>query len=258
LEEITGVVKAGKEARVFYGLANSAVLLNANQQRKPNGSEDGLSVGTDGEEHVLSWSDDDDEKYGDEEEGDDEIYGDEKEGDGVKEVDEKDGDKVVAFKVTPSEGGSEDGSGGDRADDGDSAAGNDDDDAAHATNSGYLFVEPPHRNKHPPFAGLDAAEEETAAAAAAAAGGGGGAAVDQHSPLLDLKELRALVRDAKQDGKRSSSGSVKSVASASEKESNNEGCGGSGGETMAVAVKVFFTTLDQFSKRVEYITGDSR
>jgi len=266
LEEVTGVVNAGKEARVFYALGSRALLL---QQTPPGGEEedsfDGMS---------LTWSDDDD----DDDEGEDNGgSGEDKTPEEQEENAGEEGGKAgsdhreaVARESSPVEGalpekGIEEGAGE------------------------YLFMAPPHR-KHPPPPQVDAGarvasspNEDTVGSAVGSAGGGGG---DEGSQLVeelvkDLQELKGLAGKLQAGSKgEEASGSTEEGLPPTPPSSappqhapesvNLHAAPAPAGqadvfqseppesESVGVAVKVFFTSLDQFSKRAAYVEGDSR
>lgn len=240
LEEITGVVKAGKEARVFYGVGCRDVLLPPPHHRRgPDGSnddedEDG-EAGEGGAGAGLRWSD--------EEEDEDDAPQDLAADAGV----------VAALATATHEPLHVQGGSGQAAAAVEEKEG--DEQPENEVEAGYLFVSTSHR-KHDDApladaidgrgenAGPDAPSASSHDVEAHEEGGGRGEDTALGLGGLDLEELHQVVREAKDRGPSTVEG--ESAAS------------GASSESMGIAVKIFFTTLDQFSKRADYVTGDSR
>ena len=225
-------MKTGKESRVFFGVGDAAALLRAGaaKNRPPRRRR------TAPDDCVGNAEDD------------------------------NGGSSAPLVQFEEVEEGSEDEGAQDGAATRQAGEAEDDDEAGEKEEEGYLFVAPSHR-KHHEAAATEGANDR------ASGDDGRGATADGKSHGLDLLSLQDLVRETKSTEKMLSLGKDieedgSDAGSDQQEDTKDARVGGNGtvGTTtesassapVSVAVKVFFTALDQFSNRVDYVVGDPR
>ena len=289
LEAVHGVVKSGKESRVFFG--EGRALLSSRPQfplpqtrRRPKRSAKS-GQNDDGASKTRGDDDDDDDDDGNDDEDDDydmmlapdDILDETTSGPKAPPGSES----VAAFDVSetnltdfPEEGG-----GGE--DDNDHKGAADEDisasqaEAACSTDQPYLFQAPAHRRWYPCHdqggsgekAGQEFQEQKEAPQSESSYGGASTTSQDDFGDAM-LHDFQQLLITSK-SGRANTESTKSSVAGPAGALTAPQGSVGGGGpghpppssdlpELRGVAVKVFFTVRDQLRTRMQYLAGDPR